>query len=120
MNNVYLLPFGDRAYHAAIAPEPPSPDAIFLVEEGRYPVEVTYTRHDMNADMIWAGAECTDREDLTEFLNFLGECGHTIEILWNYNDRHFSTPELTELFNICYARKMEELTAAMEDLYELD
>jgi len=120
MDNVYLLPFGDRAYHAAVASEPPSPDAIFLVEEGYYPVEVTYTRHDMNLDRIWAGAECTDREDLIQFLNFLGECGHTIELLWDYNDRLWSTPELTKLFDVCFVRKMEELEAAIEDLYSMD
>ena len=61
-----------------------------------------------------------DREDLIQFLNFLGECGHTIELLWDYNDRLWSTPELTKLFDVCFVRKMEELEAAIEDLYSMD
>ena len=115
---VYLIPCGDRAYRAAIAEAPPESAAILLAFEGSYPVEVTWTRFDMNGDRIWTGENCENDTELIELLDFLGKCGHTVEQLWNYDDHWNTDVELAELFDVCFARKMEELDAAMADLYE--
>ena len=116
MSNVYLIPFGDRAYHSAVADQPPSEDAVFLTEERDYPTEICYTRHDMNLDKLWASREIADRQELVEFLDFLGECGHPVEELWSYVDRRRPTPELTELFDLCHSRKMEQLMAEIDEI----
>ena len=119
MSNVYLIPYGDRAYHAAVADQPPSQDAIFLIEEGDYPTELRYTRHDLNLVKLWASREITDRKALVEFLDFLGECGHPVEELWEYVDRRWPTAELTELFDLCHSRKMERLMAEIDEIEEM-
>ena len=118
MRNVYLIPYGDRAYRSAISETPPDPSAIFLTEEWDYPAEAWWTRHDMNLDRLWASQVCENPEELIELLDFLGACGHTVEDLWGYNDRLVPTEQTTKLFNECYDRKMEELTKEIEFMLE--
>jgi hypothetical protein len=117
MANVYLRPFGDRAYRASISDTTTDPTDIFVVEEGEYPVEVWWTRHDMNMCRLWATETCENREDLIKLLDFLGDCGHTIEKMWAYEDNEFTNEELSNLFDVCYDRKMEQLSAAIDDMY---
>lgn len=120
MANVYLFPHGDREYHACIAENPAEESAILMVEEGSYPVEVWWTRHDMNMDRLWASEVCENREDLVKLLDFLGECGHVIEELWTYKDKESTNEALAHLFDICYERKMEQLRAAIDDMWAWD
>lgn len=115
MNNVYLIPCGDRAYYASISEAPPTPDAIFLVEEGPYPVELWWSRHDLNMEHFWCSEFFENREELIEKLNFLGLCGHNVELLWDYNDRMTTNEAISRLFDVCYIRKEEEIMAAFED-----
>ena len=117
MANVYLFPHGDREYHACITENPTEESAIFVVEEGAYPVEVWWKRHDMNMDSLWATETCESREDLIKLLDFLGECGHVVEELWGYKDSESTNEELSNLFDVCYERKMEQLSAAVDDMY---
>jgi hypothetical protein len=117
MANVYLRPFGDRAYRASISDTTTNPTDIFVVEEGEYPVEVWWTRHDMNMCRLWATETCENREDLIKLLDFLGDCGHTVEKMWAYEDNEFTNEELSNLFDVCYDRKMEQLSAAIDDMW---
>ena len=116
MKNVYLIPCGDRAYRSVISEAPPTPAAIYLTEEGEYPVEIWWERHDLNLCRVWGNNICNTPEELIELLDFLGECVHAIEDLWGYHDRYCADPELSDLFDRCYERKMAELRAAAEDL----
>ena len=75
-----------------------------------------WSRHDLNMCREWASAICESREELVEVLNFLGKCGHNVEELWDYNDRTTTNAEITRLFDVCYERKSEEITAAAEPL----
>ena len=115
-NHVYLFPFGDRAYHSAIAPAPPTPQAIFLTEEGSYPTEVWWQRHDLNLDSIWCSQQVNGPQELVDLLDFLGECGHVIDSLWDHRDIYCGDAALLDLFETCYCRKMEEWMLASEDL----
>ena len=117
-NNVYLIPCDDRAYYSQVSIDSPSPSAIFMVAEGTYPVEVWWSRHDLNMCREWASETCESREELIEVLNFLGKCGHNIETLWDYNDRTTTNAELTRLFDVCYDRKKEEIEAAFDAAME--
>lgn len=117
MLNVYLIPCDDRVYHACVSKNAPDPSAIFMVKEGDYPVGVWWTRHDMNMDRLWATDICENRENLVKLLNFLGECGHVIEELWEYKDSESTNEALSNLFDICYERKMEQLGAAIDEMY---
>ena len=117
-NNVYLIPCGDRAYCSQVSIYPPTPSAIFMVAEGTYPVELWWSKHDLNMCREWASETCESREALIEALNFLGKCGHNVETLWDYNDSTTTNAEITRLFDVCYNRKKEEIEAAFDAAIE--
>ena len=93
-------------------------DAIFMVAEGTYPVELWWSKHDLNMCREWASETCESREALIEALNFLGKCGHNVETLWDYNDSTTTNAEITRLFDACYNRKKEEIEAAFDAAIE--
>lgn len=115
--NVYLILGEDATYTSCVSNDAPSTDAIFFVEEGDYPVDVWWKRHDMNMNSLWANETCENREDLIKLLDFLGECGHVVEELWGYKDSESTNEELSNLFDVCYERKMEQLSAAIDDMW---
>ena len=117
-NNVYLIPCGDRTYCSQVSIYPPNPSAIFMVAEGTYPVELWWSKHDLNMCREWASETCESREALIEALNFLGKCGHNVETLWDYNDSTTTNAEITRLFDACYNRKKEEIEAAFDAAIE--
>lgn len=117
-NNVYLIPCGDRAYYAQVSTNSPSPSAIFMVAEGNYPVEMWWSRHNLNMCRLWATETCNSREDLIDTLNFLGKCGHNVETLWDYDDKTTTNAKITELFDVCYERKCEQICAAFDEATE--
>lgn len=80
-NIVYLIPCGDREYRAAICEEPPENAAIALEDEGTYPVEVSWSRLDLNTETVWEDATCEDDKDLVALLDSLGRMGADIEYL---------------------------------------
>ena len=118
MNNVYLIPCGDRAYCSQVSIYPSNPSAIFMVAEGTYPVELWWSKHALNMCREWASETCESREALIEALNFLGKCGHNVETLWDYNDSTTTNAEITRLFDACYNRKKEEIEAAFDAAIE--
>ena len=91
-----------------------------MVAEGTYPVEVWWSRHDLNMCREWASETCESREELIELLNFLGKCGHNIETLWGYNDRTTTNAELTRLFDVCYDRKKKSKLRLMQQWKNLN
>lgn len=117
-NHIYLIPTGDRAYKACIAATAPSPSAIFMVAEGTYPAELWWSRHDLNLCRQWCSEVCQNREALITLLDELGSCGHNVETLWDYEDSTSTNDALTQLFDDCYERKRETITAAFDKAME--
>lgn len=107
--SVYLIPGEDDTYRACIAAEPPTEDAVFLVEEGPYPVEYYYKRNDIMGDLIIDGCTCVDREDLLSCLNWEGKCYHRIRMLWDFDSSYIENEKLLDIFNRAYRKLMELL-----------
>ena len=80
-NTIYLIPWGDRAYRAGIWEASLDAGALALIDEGSYPVKVTWTRLDLNCEIVWDEQTCEDDLDLLELLDFLGTRGYWIEDL---------------------------------------
>lgn len=80
-NTIYLIPWGDRAYRPGIWEDSLDAGARALSDEGSYPVKVTWTRLDLNCEIVWDEQTCEDDLDLLELLDFLGTRGYWIEDL---------------------------------------
>ena len=115
-DNVYLIPGKDASYHAYIASEPPTEDAVFLVSEGAYPVEYYYHRTDLNGSTIVSACECASREELISALEWNGECYHTIRSLWEFELYEMRNEELCKLFDAAYCRLMDIIDTAHEEM----
>ena len=50
-------------------------------DEGTYPVEVSWSRLDLNTETVWEDATCEDDKDLVALLDSLGRMGADIEYL---------------------------------------
>lgn len=110
--NIYLLPAAESTYAPCCAEEIASGNAVFLAKEGTYPTALMYRRHDLNLSSILEEVMIADRNALIDELQFLGQCRNSIVQLWAYSSENM-TPEQTELFNLCYAKKAELIREEM-------
>lgn len=65
---------------------------------------------------IWCSEIIPCQEELICLLNWLGECGHAVYELWDYNDDTTENEEILRLFDACYVRKKEEIEAALVEM----
>ena len=115
---VYLIPDKEDTYRACIAIEPPAENAIFLVDEGTYPVEYFYRRNDLNGCSTYMMVECTTREELSEALNWNGKCRHRVVSLWDFDYNKTDNEPVLRLFYFAYVRLMEELDKAYQEILD--
>lgn len=82
-DNVYLIPDKNYTFSAHFASTPPVENAIFLTEEGTYPVVFCYLepRCEGNYRLV----VCHDREELSFELNRSGKYYKLICALWDYD-----------------------------------
>jgi hypothetical protein len=117
---VYLILDKDSTYVSCVSTEPPSDDAIFLVEEGAYPATAYHQRHDLNMCSIMMREEIKNRNELIDYLNYLGSCRNKILSIWGYDSDEELGNELCKLFNDCYDRKAAIYGEDMEDAFMID
>lgn len=115
---VYLIPDEDSTYVSCVSTDAPSDDAIFLVEEGTYPVEAWHERHDLNMDRLLMREEINNRDELIQYLDFIGAGRHALLNLWDYDINVDASDELLHLFDVCYKRMAELICADMMDACE--
>lgn len=118
MAKIYLIPDNDSTYMSCVSDDAPSTDAIFLVEEGEYPVEAWHKRHDLNMDSLLMSETIVDREDLIKYLDFNGKCRNEIIRLWDFYTYDNSLVELHRLFDQCLSRKAEIIANEMMEACE--
>lgn len=116
--NIYLIPDENFTYVSCISDDAPSTDAIFLVKEGSYPAEAWHERHDLNLDRLLMREELNNRDELIQYLDFLGSCRHALLNLWDYDINVDASDELLHLFDVCYARKVELISEDMMEACE--
>lgn len=120
MANIYLIPDKDSTYISCISDDAPSTDAIFLTKEGDYPVEAWHERHDLNSDRLLMKETINNRDELIQYLDFLGQCRHAMLQLWGYDIDKNTSEDSLALFDACYSRKMELIQEDIEWAYPPD
>jgi hypothetical protein len=117
MANIYLIPTEDFTYRAEIGEDRPTKDAVLLVKERSYPVQLFYIRHDLNMCSELHVSTVNNRDELLSKLNWFGECRNGVNELWDLGKTVGVSGSLNNLFNRCYKRKAElcyeELTSMM-------
>jgi hypothetical protein len=117
-NGVYLVSGTHATYQACVSSLQPSVDAIFLMEEPKYPVTLFNFRLDVNGAGTWDRVDVSSQEELLTALNFLGQCDLFLDSVYYDFDgdnpiKLFSladntTKELKTLCDYCYDKRNAE------------
>lgn len=121
-SRIYLIPGSDGTWSAASAADARASSGVFFVKEGSYPVDLYYSRLDLNGSSTMEKETCPDQKTLLEALNWIGKCGHLPEALWGFDVDHPMSKELKDVFTASYKMKLSqvkkeaaELTQAIAD-----
>lgn len=82
------------------------PTKATLVKELSYPVELYYSRTDINGSSIMERDICNDRNALLASLNNIGACYNQIESLWNFDSEKPIGKNLKSIFDTAYEAKL--------------
>ena len=118
MANVYLVPKTDGSWKTQITNVSPAPDAALLTKEGAYPVKVYYSRIDLNGSSSIERDICHNRSDLVQTLNWIGQCGHPLLSLWDYDHNKPISQALIKVLNSSYDRGFQQREQALMSMEE--
>jgi hypothetical protein len=110
---VYLIPKENGGYYAEVAPRKPTEDAVFLVEEGMYPVQIISRREYSLGYRTWDVNHAYNRTEMIASLNWIGNALCAVHQMWEYDIDRCLVDEILNLFSNC-TRKREELLEAAE------
>ena len=111
--NIYLIPKENGAYYAEVAPRKPTEDAVFLVEEGMYPVQIISRREYSLGYRTWDVNHAYNRAEMIASLNWIGNALCAVHQMWEYDIDRCLADEMLNLFSNC-TRKREEILEAVE------
>ena len=112
---IYLCPQQDHTYSAvASLDELPFGEAIRFAKEQKYPVEVLYTRTDLNGSTCFEALTCDNLSDLLSTIDWCGKCRFTIHQAWDFDIDKTENKELIELFNDAWSYR-EKLMLSERD-----
>lgn len=114
-STIYLTLKPDRTWFCSVADTDPSPQHFPLVQEGNYPVELYYSRIDLNGSSVTEMWVCKDRVALAETLNWIGQIGGTVEQLWDFDHNNAMLAGLADIFRSGRERRYEQVQADMAD-----
>ena len=115
---IYLTLKPDRTWFCSVADTDPSPQHFPLVQEGNYPVELYYSRVDLNGSSVTEMEPCKSRVELAETLNWIGQIGGTVEQLWDFDHNNAMLTGLADIFRSGRERRYEQVQADMADWAE--
>lgn len=114
--NIFLIAEADGTWKAVIDPANTLASSALLTSEGTSPAELFYLRLDMNGSSNMEKDTCADRESLLESLNWIGQCGHSIVSLWDFDEDRPMSPELTDIFNAAWERRRTQIQKAADEM----
>ena len=115
-NTVYLVPNSDDTWITKVADAKPAPTAAALCIEGTYPVNLYYSRTDLNGSSTLERDNCQNREELMHTLNWIGECGYVPLSVWEYHAEKPMENSLANILNKAYDRGEKLRQQALEEL----
>lgn len=86
-------------------------NGILLVQEQNYPVELYYTRLDLNGSSILEREVLENRNDLLKAMQWHGQCNHVIEQIWDF-DLKTCNSHLYVFFEEVYGKAMQNIEMA--------
>lgn len=119
-NRVYLVPETDGAWSAVVSADKPSHSVVLLTQEGDYPVNLYYSRLDMNGSSCLERETIADRKSLLETLNWIGQCRHFPKVLWEFDAGKPISKELVGIFNASYDSRMKQIKLELAELDEIE
>ena len=120
MEKVYLIGKEDGFWSAVVDERAPNDKAVEFVAEGTYPVQVYYSRTDINGSGVYEMDECASREDLVRSLNFIGECGAVVRSLWDYDINKTLSENVWAIFEKGLATREKIAQEWVDDLMDVD
>lgn len=87
-------------------------DALLFVQEKEYPVELYYTKLDLNGSSNLEREVLENRNDLLEAMQWHGQCNHVIEQIWDF-DINSCDKRLFEFFKEVYDKAMHNIEIAL-------
>jgi hypothetical protein len=107
VNNIYLIPNDNDGYHADVAWNLPTYNAILLTKELGYPVPFWTRMYNKHMESRLHFESANSRDELICKLNVLGKRGATIVRLWDYYEPATPDRDLSELFARCVESKLD-------------
>lgn len=117
MDSIYLAPGPDFTWRAYISAEKPQPDAALLTAEHDYPVEVFYTRTDLNGSTIYELETCQSREELLNHLTWIGKCRYSLSQIWDFDENQEHSKAIDRILDDSYKRRMEIIVKESEEMF---
>lgn len=121
-SSVFIRPLPDGKWIASIARKQPtdSNDYVFIVREGKYPVNFYYERYDVMGSRVVELKVCSNRDELLGILEWCGQCRDTILQLWDHDYNKVHDEKLEALYCACAQRRQEIALETMKDFMEGD
>lgn len=114
-SHIFLSANPDRTWSAVASSNAPKGKSAHLVQEQSYPVEVIYTRFDLNGSSVVEGDVCNNRKELLSSLNWIGKCGSVPTHIWDFKLDASEDQTLFDIINDSTKRRFE---LAQEDMWE--
>lgn len=115
-NKILLAPSNDGSWTAEVG-RYAGPNGVLLTDEGKYPVELYYSRMDINGSSVMEMDICRNRNELLSSLNWIGIYGHTLKSLWGYHSDQPVSKDLADIFEASYVRKCRIIKEAADEMY---
>ena len=116
---VYLVPNSDDTWTTKVSDTLPVPGAAALCKEGTYPVDVYYSRMDLNGSRVYEQDICQNREELLQSLNWIGRCGYVPLSVWEYQVEKPMENVLSDILDKAYDRGAKLRQQALSEMEEL-
>lgn len=113
---IYISLDVNRVWSASMSSNRLSRNAVRFCEEKNYPVSLFYARSDMNGSCVFEKVACVNRNDLLGTLNWLGKCGFTPLMLWDFDIDSSNNERLLKIFDSACERRMESVRSDHETL----
>lgn len=111
MGNIYINKTEQGTWDCSIGE---SGNGVLLVKEKGYPVELYYTRLDLNGSSILGSDVYENQQELIKSLKWHGQCNHLIEKIWDFKLDTCANAKVVKIFDDAYATAMDNICKELD------
>lgn len=108
-SNLYFIPMGNGVYIPSLSLEKPTPNAVFVTQEGDYPTKLKVITHDAYGDTDTFEISENNRIELMSELTEIGKSFSFPLALWDYDSKLNISDELGDFLENSYEVKTNAL-----------